>query len=69
MSNKKAKGLRKQYRKDVEKFLKNGGLYELMELIIKPKPRWISSGLWKWMAGFFINIQEDTSDAGKKTTD
>ena len=68
MNQKKAKSLRKEYRKEVEHFLKEGGLYELMELIIKPKPRWVPSRLWTWMTGFFINIQEDTGDAGEKTT-
>ena len=63
MSQKKAKGLRKQYRKEVEAFLKNGGLYELYEIIIKPKPRWVHKKVWAWMAGFFINIQEGTGDA------
>ena len=69
MNQKKAKSLRKEYRKEVEQFLKEGGLYELMELIIKPKPRWVHKRVWTWMAGFFINIQEDTGDAREKTTD
>jgi hypothetical protein len=69
MSDKKAKGLRKQYRKDVQYFLENGGLYELFELIIKPKPRFVPK--WVWMLGMriFINVQEDSDNAGKRTVD
>lgn len=63
MNQKKAKGLRKQYRKDVEDFLKDGGLFELFELIVKPKPKWIPQ--WVWMKGMriFINVQEEPTDA------
>ncbi|MCK5606706.1 hypothetical protein KAR91_32690 [Candidatus Pacearchaeota archaeon] len=63
MNQKKAKGLRKQYRKEVEDFLKNGGLYELYELIVKPKPRWIPQWLWLLGAKVFINIQEEPENA------
>ena len=69
MSQKKDKGLRKQYRKDVKDYLENGGLYELFELIIKPKPRGVPKWLWMWAMKFFINIQEDSRDAGAKVSD
>ena len=69
MSDKREKKLRKQYRKEIEEFLVKGGLYELMELIIKPKPRWVHQKVWTWMAGFFINIQEDEGNAREKITD
>ena len=69
MSGKKAKGLRKQYRKDVEDFLKNGGLYELFELIIKPKPRFVPKWVWMFGMRIFINVQEDSDNAGKTTVD
>ena len=50
-------------------FLENGGLYELFELIIKPKPRFVPK--WVWMLGMriFINVQEDSDNAGKRTVD
>ncbi len=69
MSEKRAKKLRKQYRKDVGGFLENGGLYELMELIIKPKPKYVPLKLWMWLASFFINVQEDGDHAGDKNSD
>lgn len=69
MNQKKAKGLRKEYRKEVEDFLANGGLYELYELIIKPKPRLMPKRLWMWAMKFFINVQEDSKDAGEKISD
>ena len=69
MSGKRDKQLRKQYRKDVEEYLKNGGLFELFELIVKPKPRWVPRWLWLFGTGIFINIQEEGDDAGTKTAD
>lgn len=69
MSDKKAKGLRKQYRKDVKYFLENGGLYELFELIIKPKPRFVPKWVWMFGMRIFINVQEDSDNAGKRAVD
>ena len=67
MSDKKSKKLRKQYRKDVEDFLNDGGLFELFELIVKPKPRWMPKWFWMWAMKFFINVQEDWGNAGDRT--
>jgi hypothetical protein len=69
MNQKKSKGLRKQYRKDVQYFLENGGLYELFELIIKPKPRFTPKWVWMFCMRIFINVQEDSDNAGKRTVD
>jgi hypothetical protein len=59
MSAKRNKKLRKEYRKEVEEFMKNGGLMELYSLIIKPKPRWMPKWMWMFCVKLFINVQED----------
>ena len=69
MSQKKDKKLRKQYRKDVEDFLKDGGLYELYELIVKPKPRFVPKWLWMFGVKIFMNVREDSKDARDKAAD
>ena len=68
MSQKKDKALRKQYRRDVQDYLTDGGLFELYSLIIKPKPRFLPKWIWVIVMGWFINIQEDTKDAGEKVS-
>jgi len=55
MSGKTSKYFRKKLRQDY------GDLIEMMaeenSRIIKPKPRFIPTFLWIWMAGFFIRIK------------
>jgi len=69
MSGKRDKKLRKEYRKEVEEYLKNGGIFELFELIVKPKPRWVPQWMWMFGVKIFMNVQEDPKDAGEKVSD
>jgi len=69
MSGARAKKLRKEYRKEVQDYLMDGGMYEIFQMMIKPKPRGVPNFLWLWAMKFFVNIQEETDNAGKKTPD
>lgn len=69
MNSKKAKSLRKEYRKQVNDFMDKKGLLELFQLIVKPKPRWMPK--WMWLKGIkiFINVQEDWNYGNEETPD
>ena len=67
MGEQQAKKLRKEYRKQIDGYMENGGLLELFALIVKPKPRWMPKWMWMWGIKIFINVQEDWNYAGKET--
>jgi hypothetical protein len=64
MRQQKSKKLRKEYRKEAQKYMDSQGLLELFQLIVKPKPGWMPK--WMWIRGIkiFINVQEDWNYAG-----
>ena len=69
MNGKKAKQLRKEYRKQVNQYMDSQGLLELFQLIVKPKPKYVPMRIWMWGMKKFINTQEDWNYAGDGAQD